>query len=344
MGQEEYRNRMTRLGMPAYDVQEMLTDNTVAGFDSVAMAVGRNVLNEYLLTNTLPKDVADMHMRGDIHIGDTAGWSLVPDTLFARLPDMLDGSVPWDSQTPRIRPEGGSAPAALAAALERVSWEASGEVVVDGLVDAAQGMSGDGLADALAFIHHCGADVALRIPLESEAAAGMLGAYRDYTMTVETPRVRVVAEEPLPAALATTIAPVAARVARTGFAKRTTGPQRLPHYDYEDRAPYWDAKLQRGFYTTLGDALELARERDGALAIIGSGEEVHLEFPAQNDPPPGHRRHFAIRFEGWAKDMDLYTEHGDTVGPLPAPAEADSAMLARRDALHARYNVRAGGF
>lgn len=194
MGQEEYRNRMTRLGMPAYDVQELLTDNTVAGFDTVAMTIGRNVLNEYLLTNTLPKDVADMHMRGDIHIGDTAGWSLVPDTLFARAPDMLDGAVSWDAQTPRVRPEGGSAPAALAAALERVSWEASGEAVVDGLADATQGMPGDELTRALSFIHHCGADIALRIPLESDAAAGMLAAYRDYALTVEAPRVSVVAD------------------------------------------------------------------------------------------------------------------------------------------------------
>jgi len=129
-------------------------------------------------------------------------------------------------------------------------------------------------------------------------------------------------------------------VARTGFAKRTTGPQRLPHYDYSDRSPYWDAKFQRGFYTAYGDAIELVAEIDGAVAIIGGGEEVHLEFPAVPPPAPGIKRYFALDFRGWAKDMDLYTEHGETVGPLPVLEGMDESQLARRDRLHAKYNVR----
>ena len=92
-------------------------------------------------------------------------------------------------------------------------------------------------------------------------------------------RLRVVREEPLQAT-ARTLTPNIARVARPGFPKRSTGAQRLPHYDYHDRAPYDDAKVPRGFYTAWGDALPLVADVDGALAIIGSGEEVHLEFPA----------------------------------------------------------------
>ena len=138
----------------------------------------------------------------------------------------------------------------------------------------------------------------------------------------------------------TTLSPVVARVARTGFAMRTTGPQRLPHYDYANRSTYWDAKVPRGFYTALGDATELTAAVDGALAIIGSGEEIHLEFAAVPEPAAGSTRYFAVRFHGWAKDMDLYTAHGQTVGPLPALDDADDTQLAVRDALHARYNVR----
>ena len=152
-------------------------------------------------------------------------------------------------------------------------------------------------------------------------------------------RLRVVREETLRPAMQT-LAPSVARVARIGFPKRTTGAQRLPHYDYHDRATYDDAKAPRGFYTAWGDALELVAEVDGALAIIGSGEEIHLEFPAPAAPPADATRHFAIRFHGWAKDMDLYTKDGDTVGPLPMLAGADASLLARRERLHGRYNVR----
>ena len=152
-------------------------------------------------------------------------------------------------------------------------------------------------------------------------------------------RLRVVREEPLEATVRT-LTPNVGRVARSGFPKRTTGAQRLPHYDYETRATYDDAKVPRGFYTAWGDALPLVADVDGALAIIGSGEEVHLEFPAVPPPAENATRYFEVRFHGWAKDMDLYTKDGDTVGPLPVLPGLDEAALARRDALHARYNLR----
>ena len=159
-------------------------------------------------------------------------------------------------------------------------------------------------------------------------------------MEIYWDRLRVVWEEPLEDVVTATLDPVTARVARTGFAKRTTGPQRLPHYDYGKRSPYWDAKAPQGLYTSFGDARDLVRDTDGALAIITSGEEVHLEFDAPPEAQPGYRRFFRIVFHGWAKDMDLYTLDGDTLGPMPIPLGADPVMLAKRDRLHARYNVR----
>ena len=159
-------------------------------------------------------------------------------------------------------------------------------------------------------------------------------------MEIYWDKVQVVREQRLPGLNHIALTPVAARVARSGFALRTTGEQRLPHYDYGERATYLDAKLARGYYTAIGDATELVREEDGALAIFGSGEEVHVEF-AELPPAPAHTtRWFAVDFRGWARDMDLYTQHGDTVAPLPVTAGLDAIGIAKRDALHARYNVR----
>ena len=178
----------------------------------------------------------------------------------------------------------------------------------------------------------------MALPL-SDLPPGIRQLRLSSNMEIYWDRLRVVQEEPT-AVQAATHPVAAARVARTGFARRSTGAQRLPHYDYGQRATYWDAKTPRGFYTALGDATELVLENDGALAIIGSGEEIHLQFAAFPAPPPGHRRYYAIRFHGWAKDMDLYTRDGDTVTPLPAPERLDAAQLAVRDELHRRYNVR----
>ena len=133
------------------------------------------------------------------------------------------------------------------------------------------------------------------------------------------------------------VKPDMVKVNRIGFPQRTNSPQKAPSYNYEKRTPYWDTKFQRGFYTALGDATELVKELDGAVAIIGGGEELHLEFPVLHPPTEGLNRHFVLDFRGWAKDMDLYTKDGETVSPLPDPAYADAT---RREILHSKYNVR----
>ncbi|MYD98201.1 MAG: tetratricopeptide repeat protein [Gammaproteobacteria bacterium] len=203
----------------------------------------------------------------------------------------------------------------------------------------ARGADGEWHAVAVEFGYPAGMPRTMALPLP-QLPRGTTALRLSSNMEIYWDRLRVIREEPLDGIVKATLPPVDVRIARTGFAKRTTGPQRLPHYDYARRSTYWDAKAPAGFYTAFGDAGELVGEIDGALAVISSGEEIHLEFEAPPGPTDGHRRLFRIMFHGWAKDMDLYTLDGDTVGPLPAPDGADSRMLAKRDRLHARYNVR----
>ena len=159
-------------------------------------------------------------------------------------------------------------------------------------------------------------------------------------MEIYWDRLQIVWEEPLQDSSPITIQPVSARIRKVGFPERTTSEQRLPYYDYNNRSPYWDTKYQAGFYTALGEAHELVEKVDGALAIIGGGEEIHLEFPALAPAQPGYRRYFVLDFRGYAKDMDLYTEHGETINPLPSSQNLDTHALAHRNRLHERYNVR----
>src|SRR5436309_2275108 len=62
-GHEEYRNKMARIGMPASDILELLNniDTSKNGVESLLSKVSRSVFSEYLVINTLPKDIADMH-------------------------------------------------------------------------------------------------------------------------------------------------------------------------------------------------------------------------------------------------------------------------------------------
>ena len=101
-GHEEYRNKLARLGMPVFDVQEMFTnvENLQNGVEDVLFTSGKNTLTEYLLTNKLPKDIADAHMSGDIHISNTGLWSLIPDVAFLNLKEFIDSGLQLQGKYP----------------------------------------------------------------------------------------------------------------------------------------------------------------------------------------------------------------------------------------------------
>lgn len=155
------------------------------------------------------------------------------------------------------------------------------------------------------------------------------------TQEIYWDRVAVAYEEFLPSAAPLALTLSSARLSESGFARRTTGPQRTPFYDYDRRAPLWDAKHPRGWYTRFGEVTALLAEPDDATVILGPGEDVTLEFQAPQAPlPPGWTRRFVLRARGWCKDMDLYTKDGDTVEPLPGRTTPARARL------HAEYNTR----
>jgi len=110
----------------------------------------------------------------------------------------------------------------------------------------------------------------------------------------------------------------AARLASSGFPRREVHAGRRPSYEYDRRAPVWDTRRLKGRYTAEGPIGDLLAAEDGAVAIFGPGEELHLEFEApQRAPQAGWTRRFVLEARGWCKDMDLYTQDGDTVDPLP---------------------------
>ena len=152
-------------------------------------------------------------------------------------------------------------------------------------------------------------------------------------------RIRIVYAEAAPDEMQhTVLKPQLARVAKTGFARRSTHEQRRPHYDYHQRVPFWDTEYATGFYTQVGKMTELVKAADDAIAIVGPGEEIHLEFAAAAPPQTGLHRWYVLETRGWAKDKDLYTHQGETVGPLPRANAGTSNP--DRDELHERFNTR----
>ena len=60
-------------------------------------------------------------------------------------------------------------------------------------------------------------------------------------------------------------------------------------------------------------------QADDQFVILGSGEEVTLEFDSTALPPvlPGWTRDYFFFADGFAKDMDFYEARAETVEPLP---------------------------
>lgn len=152
-------------------------------------------------------------------------------------------------------------------------------------------------------------------------------------------RVRIVYTEQAPTNIAVQkSAPTLAKVIKSGFYERVNHPQRRPEYVYQKRKTFADVRYPTGFYTRLGEMTDLVSKADDALAIIGPGEEIHVEFEELPPPAPGLERWYVLETKGWAKDSDRYTHQGDTVGPLPR-AHPDSSSEAI-EALHQKYNTR----
>src|SRR5918992_1357187 len=140
-GHEEYRNKLARLGLPTSDIVEMLNNIDIAknGIDSIMSKASQSVFSEHLMLNILPKDIADMHLNGEISISNSGIWSLLPDTVFLNIADFaevgldLKGKFLNVSRIPAIK-NSDDIGIALPILISLLSREVSTEIVLDGII------------------------------------------------------------------------------------------------------------------------------------------------------------------------------------------------------------------
>ena len=147
-GHEEYRNKLARLGLPVFEIQEMLTntEHVDNGVEGILFNAGRTVFTERLLTNVLPKDVADSHLSGDLHISNPGLWSLLPDTLFVNVKELIDDGIELQgkglhiTKIPSVKTLD-DLTISLSMILSLISKEAAQEVVLDGVTQVLSKLS-----------------------------------------------------------------------------------------------------------------------------------------------------------------------------------------------------------
>lgn len=106
-----------------------------------------------------------------------------------------------------------------------------------------------------------------------------------------------------------------------GFARLVIDPARLvpEKFFYQPAAPSGQWNPTPGLYTKYGAVGELLSGVDDRMVIMGSGDELAIEFDPRRLPalPAGWKRDWILMVDGWAKDRDANTAYSQSVEPLP---------------------------
>ncbi len=212
-GHEEYRNKLARLGLPVFDVQEMLTDldNIDNGIEGLLFHTGQKVFAEHLLTNTLPKDVADHHLSGDLHITNPGTWSMIPDTISVNVKELISDGIGIGGKyaaVSKISPSKqlDETMTSLSIIISLLSKEASHEIVLDGLTqllakhsksvsDVERALtSALATASASSTYSSTGTTISLRIHLgtDTKIINSVINAYKNYVMITAIPKIGLI--------------------------------------------------------------------------------------------------------------------------------------------------------
>jgi ribonucleoside-triphosphate reductase len=137
-GLEEYRHKLTRLGLPVYEVNQLIDSTGVRsqGAEAIHKAAADAVMEEYTLLNVLPRDIADAHLSGGLHLKNLGTWVLKPDQFMHDFRFFLQRGLSRGGMNPQepfyLSPK--SLEAALITAsnvLKIATIEASGEQTFD---------------------------------------------------------------------------------------------------------------------------------------------------------------------------------------------------------------------
>ncbi len=138
-GYEDYRNKLARVGLPIVDLVSVMNsiDNTSESIHDVTSKVSQLVFSELLLNSSLPKDISDLHLSGDINISKNGTWNLLADTIFIDLSNIIKRGLDLKGKSlslSRISPDINNMEIILPLVASTLSNEVSREIVITGLV------------------------------------------------------------------------------------------------------------------------------------------------------------------------------------------------------------------
>ena len=107
-GQEDYRHKLTRLGLPVHEVSALIENkDNLQNPTTILTKAGQTIFNEYTLLNIFPRDIADAHTTGAIHVNNLSTWLLEPKEIIHDLRFFLQNGFTTNNplQLPQKPPE-----------------------------------------------------------------------------------------------------------------------------------------------------------------------------------------------------------------------------------------------
>lgn len=142
-GYEEFRSKLARLGLPGSDISEMFNNPLYSknGVEGILSETSLAVFSENLLFNTLPKDITDMHLAGELNISNTGLWNLVPDTVFIDTRNIIENGLDFKGKylnVSRLKPIRtlDDITEVLPVLISVLSRETSREIILDNFVSS----------------------------------------------------------------------------------------------------------------------------------------------------------------------------------------------------------------
>ena len=104
-GLEDYRHKLTRLGVPVHDVTSLLEsrNKSVHNSFSVAELAGQTVFKEYILLNVFPRDISDAHLSGALHVDNLSSWILKPSEITHDLRFFIENGLDFEKLNSAMR-------------------------------------------------------------------------------------------------------------------------------------------------------------------------------------------------------------------------------------------------
>ncbi len=177
----DYRNKFLTIGISYNDISSAIKE---LDYTSLQRYLADSVLRDYFFLTTIPKDIIDMHLKGDIDVANIHTWGILPDTIFIGIKQVITGKEHsyMDSMNDLY--------ASLCIIISMLSRSASNEAVIYGM-DVLSRVDPERFAKMLMLTSYNLSSLATLVidDLDKDDVSKMIDGYMHYIKNTLTPSI-----------------------------------------------------------------------------------------------------------------------------------------------------------